>query len=170
MTAVRIAFSKWDGGPHWEYDAVRLGADRHGTWLGAPHGTPVRRPGAEFVSEWDHVALVPDGAGFLASFYSDVSAAPVRIYVDIATPPAWDGTVVRTVDLDLDVVLDTSGRVFVDDEDEFAEHRVRYGYPEDIVLLAESTCADVLQAVKAAEAPFDGPTAAHWLGVLAARA
>jgi hypothetical protein len=72
--------------------------------------------------------------------------------------------------LNLDVVLDTSGRVFVDDEDEFAEHRVRYGYPEDIVLLAESTCADVLQAVKAAEAPFDGPTAAHWLGVLAARA
>jgi predicted RNA-binding protein associated with RNAse of E/G family len=159
----------WDGGAHWEYDALRLGEDRHGTWLGAPHGTPLRRPGAAFVSGWDHVALVPDGAGFLASFYSDASASPVRIYVDITTLPTWDGTVVRSVDLDLDVVRDHSGRVFVDDEDEFAEHRVRYGYPEEIVRLAERTCAEVLRAVEAAEAPFDGATAAHWLEVLAGR-
>jgi uncharacterized protein len=168
VTAVRIAFSKWDGGAHWEYDAVRLGSDAHGTWLGAPQGTPARRPGAEVVSAWDQVALVPDDAGFLASFYPDVPAAPVHIYVDIATPPRWDGTVVRSVDLDLDVVRDRSGRVFVDDEDEFAEHRVRYGYPEEIVRLAERTCADVLRAVEAAEAPFDGPTAAYWLAALTA--
>jgi hypothetical protein len=61
LTALHIAFSKWDGGRHWEYDAVRLGSDRHGTWLGAPHGTPVRRPGAEFVAAWDHVTA-PDDA------------------------------------------------------------------------------------------------------------
>jgi hypothetical protein len=170
VSAVRVAFRKWDGEPHWEYLAVRLGADRHGTWLGAPQGTPVARPGAAFVSEWDHVALVPDGAGYLASFYSDVSAAPVRIYVDIATPPEWDGTVVRAVDLDLDVVLDRSGRTFVDDEDEFAQHRERYGYPEDVVLLAERTCEAVRRAVAAAEPPFDGATASRWLAVLAARA
>jgi hypothetical protein len=169
VTAVRIVFTKWGGGAHWEYDTVRLGTDQHGTWLGAPHGTPIRRPGAEFVSAWDHVALVPDDAAFLASFYPDDSDAPVRIYVDIATPPRWDGPLVRSVDLDLDVVLDRSGRVFVDDEDEFAEHRVRYGYPEDVVRLAERGCADVLGAVRARTAPFDGPTAAHWLEVLAAR-
>jgi hypothetical protein len=166
VTPVRIAFTKWDGGAHWEYDGVRLGADRHGTWLGAPLGTAVARPGAQFVSEWDHVALVPDDAGYLASFYPETSSAPVRIYVDIATPPRWDGAVVRTVDLDLDVVLDRSGRVFVDDEDEFADHRVRYGYPEEIVRLAERTCAEVLRAVRSARPPFDGPTAAHWLGML----
>jgi hypothetical protein len=169
VTAARIEFSKWDGGAHWEYDLVRLGADRHGTWLGAPLGTSIARPGAQFVSEWDHVALVPDDAGFLASFYGDTSGAPVQIYVDIATPPRWDGAVVRTVDLDLDVVLDRSGRLFVDDEDEFVEHRERFGYPEEIVRLAESTCARVLHAVESAQAPFDGPTAAHWLGMLAGR-
>lgn len=171
MNTVRVAFRKWDGEPHWAHMAVRLGADRHGTWLGAPQGTPVARPGAAFVSEWDHVALVPDGgAGYLASFYSDVSAAPVRIYVDIASPPEWDGAVVRAIDLDLDVVLDRAGRTFVDDEDEFAEHRVRYGYPEDVVRHAERACDDVRRAVEAAEPPFDRATASRWLDVLAARA
>ncbi len=170
MTPARIAFTKWDGGAHWAYEALRLGADEHGTWLGAPRGTRVARPGARFVAAYDRVALVPDGAGFLASFYPDVSAAPVRIYVDITTPPQWDAAVVRSVDLDLDVVRDRSGRVFVDDEDEFAEHRVRYGYPDEIVRLAERTCAEVLRAVEASEAPFDGPTAVRWLEVLANRA
>ncbi|WP_180935649.1 DUF402 domain-containing protein [Nocardioides ungokensis] len=35
----------------------------------------------------------------------------------------------RAVDLDLDVVRGRTGRVWIDDEDEFAEHRVRFGYP-----------------------------------------
>ena len=47
----------------------------------------------------------------------------------MATPPYWDGDVLRSVDLDLDVIQGLSGRVWVDDEDEFADHRVRWGYP-----------------------------------------
>ena len=55
----------------------------------------------------------------------------MRVYVDITTPPVWDGTVLRAVDLDLDVVRGNTGRVWVDDEDEFADHRVRFGYPDE---------------------------------------
>jgi uncharacterized protein len=165
-SAARIVFGKWGGGPHWEYDVVRLGVDAHGTWLGAPTGTPMVRPGLALHTSADHVVLVPDH-GFVASFYAYDSTRSPRIYVDISTPPRWDGHVMRAVDLDLDVVLDRAGRVLVDDEDEFAEHRVRFGYPDDVVALAMRTCDEVRHAIEAREPPFDGATAARWLDLLA---
>ena len=44
-TRVRCEMTKWGGRPHWEYDAVVLGEDLHGTWLGFPAGTTYTRPG-----------------------------------------------------------------------------------------------------------------------------
>jgi protein associated with RNAse G/E len=84
------------------------------------------------------------------------------VYVDITTPPAWDGAVLRAVDLDLDVVRGTTGRVWVDDEDEFADHRVRFHYPDDVVAAAMASCDLVHAAVASRAAPYDG-TAARWL-------
>ena len=63
----------------------------------------------------------------------------------------------RAVDLDLDVIrlpdplppVESApwdvppagpGEVFVDDEDEFAEHQVLYGYPADVVAAAQASC------------------------------
>jgi hypothetical protein len=161
-----MVFTKWGGARHWEYDAVRLGADRHGVWIGSPSGTSMARPGASFVAAYDHVGLVPAG-GYVANFSEDVPAAPFSVYVDICTPPRWVGAVVTTVDLDLDVIRDRAGRVWVDDEDEFAEHRVRLGYPDVVAERAVGSCADVLRAVEAGEPPYDGATALHWLDVLA---
>jgi hypothetical protein len=37
------------------------------------------------------------------------------------------------------VIETLEGEVFVDDEDEFAEHQVLFGYPAEVVALAEST-------------------------------
>jgi protein associated with RNAse G/E len=92
----------------------------------------------------------------------------VRTYVDITTPPYWDGTVLRAVDLDLDVVRTDDGRgTYVDDEDEFAEHRQLFGYPPEIVELAQSSCARVQQAVAGEQPPFDGAADA-WLARVAA--
>ncbi|MFC4942205.1 DUF402 domain-containing protein [Pseudonocardia sp. GCM10023141] len=168
MSAVRVVFGKWGGGAHWEYDAVHLGDDQHGRWLGAVAGTVLSRPGSVFTTDYDHVVLVPD-TGFVASFNADVDAAPARIYVDIATPPVWDGQVVRCIDLDLDVIRDRADRVWVDDEDEFAEHQVALGYPDAVVEQALRSCAAVLEGVRSRSAPFDDVTAARWLGELAGR-
>lgn len=46
---------------------------------------------------------------------------------------------VRAIDLDLDVIRFHDGSVVIDDEDEFADHRELYGYPADVVELAERT-------------------------------
>ncbi len=66
------------------------------------------------------------------------------------------------VDLDLDVVLTREGHLFVDDEDEFAEHQVELGYPAEVVALAERWRDLVLAAVAAGDEPF--ATVGHeWL-------
>ncbi|MFE7712056.1 DUF402 domain-containing protein [Streptomyces sp. NPDC057486] len=61
------------------------------------------------------------------------------MYCDMCTVPEWnaDGTVLRMVDLDLDVVRPRGGEARI--EDEFTEHRVRYGYPDSVIGKAQLT-------------------------------
>ena len=169
---MRVAFHKWGDRPHWEYDALHLGDDEHGSWLGAPAGTRLSRPGAEFASPQQFVSLVPYDAAFVATFYDPVCAtgekSVIDLYVDITTVPQWSGDRVTMADLDLDVIRGRSGRVWVDDEDEFADHRVRFGYPDDVVRLAATTCESVRAAVAEAAPPYDKVLAATWLSRLAA--
>ncbi len=165
-----MVMTKWGGRPHWEFDAVLLGTDEHGDWVGIPGGTFMSRPGAEYVAPVDQVGLVPAPGpeaerGWLATFHA--VGGPVGVYVDMTTPPVWEGQVLRAVDLDLDVVRGTTGRVWVDDEDEFAEHRVAFDYPDEISRLAMRSCDRVQAALVAGHAPYDG-TAQAWLDRLAA--
>jgi predicted RNA-binding protein associated with RNAse of E/G family len=169
MSCVRVVFSKWGGRAHWEYDAFRLGEDEHGTWLGAPTRTRMVRPGADYQSECAFAVLLPADGSYLVTFYDHEHSARtgwVEIYVDVTTPPVWDGDTLRLVDLDLDVVKGRSGRVWVDDEDEFADHKVRFGYPNQVVRDAVRTCEQVQSAVETGAAPYDGGTARRWLGRL----
>ena len=73
---------------------------------------------------------------------------------------------VSYVDLDLDVVERAGQPAFIDDEDEFAEHSVSLGYPAELVARVRADAGAVLDAVQRREAPFDGATAAGWLGRL----
>ena len=168
---VRVEMTKWGERPHWEFDCCLLGSDEHGDWLGIAAGTTMSRPGASYVAPTNQLGLVPPAGpeatrGWFATFH-DV-AGPLRVYVDITTPPQWEGSVVRAVDLDLDVILGNSGRAWVDDEDEFADHRVRFGYPAGVVRSAAASCDRVLSAVEARRAPYDGAADA-WLAHLGRR-
>jgi uncharacterized protein len=163
---VRVVMTKWGGRPHWELDAVLLGSDDHGDWVGAPTGTLNARPGAHFVSAVDAVTLVPR-AETLAWSLPTFQAPGIwcSLYVDIATPATWDGRHLRSVDLDLDVIRGDTGRVWIDDEDEFADHRVAFGYPEDVAAAAVAAAEQVHADVTAGRAPFDG-TGDAWLARL----
>ncbi|MDT9593952.1 DUF402 domain-containing protein [Nocardioides zeae] len=168
-TPVVVAMTKHDGRRHWGYEARFLGSDVHGDWIGVPAGTHHARPGLEFDSAVATVALVPADGAYA---FPAVNAPGLwcDVYVDMATPPAWDLSgpvpVVRSVDLDLDVIRLEDGTVLVDDEDEFAAHRVEMDYPPALVAHAEAACAQVVAAVRAGAAPFDGPTAERWFAVL----
>jgi protein associated with RNAse G/E len=71
--------------------------------------------------------------------------------------------------MDLDVVraLDERG-IWIDDRDEWDEHRVHYGYPTHVVERLEALAVDLERRVTVAEAPFDDRTADAWLERLAA--
>ncbi len=159
---VRVLTRKWPDAPHWEYDAVPLGSDAHGDWVGVPAGTWLAKPDRGFTAWCDHVVLLPRDSWWVATLYGDDPALdadrPVDVYVDIATPSTWSSGSdrVSAVDLDLDVIRDPDGRVWIDDEDEFAEHQQLLGYPAEIVEAAKTSCAEVLAAVTGRRAPYDG--------------
>lgn len=169
LAPVRMLARKWPDRPHWEFDALVLGEDEHGVWVGASSGTRMRRPGASFVTDQPQVTLVPRQTPFLATFYGPGGLAPCDVYVDITTVPKWTEHPVRAVtavDLDLDVLRGWTGRVWVDDEDEFAAHRVHY--PADLVRLAATSCEAVRTAVESGRPPYDG-SAGAWLAALQTR-
>ena len=173
-----MLFRKWGDRPHWEYDAQHLGEDEHGHWVGAATGAFLSRPGVSFHAPSDFVSVLPRDRAFVASFYAAHAGPPddpVELYVDITTVPAWSTdqagrTTVTMVDLDLDVLRGRSGRVWVDDEDEFADHRVRFGYPDEIVSLASTTCDAVHADVAARRPPYDGVASQAWLSRLGSSA
>lgn len=173
-TPIRCEMTKWGDRPHWRFEGIHLGSDEHGEWLGFPQGTHNHRPGYEFHSEVDAVTLVPTGGWFAATFHAP--GIWCDLYVDITTPASWQGIVLRAVDLDLDVIrlsVDSDGpppgsaprrpgELYVDDEDEFAEHQVAFGYPAHVVDAARASCEQVLAAARAGLPPYDG-THRRWL-------
>jgi len=179
-TAIRCEMTKWGERPHWQFTGTYLGADEHGDWIGVPAGTHHQRPGHEFHSAVDCVTLVPPGAWHLPTFQAP--GIWCDLYVDVTTPATWEDGVLRAVDLDLDVIrlpdqlppVESApwdvppagpGEIFVDDEDEFAEHQVAFGYPADVIERAQTSCDELVAAVRAGLAPYDG-THQRWLDAL----
>jgi hypothetical protein len=161
--AVQGRFTKWGGGPHWEWRGVYLGADEWGHWWFAPPGTLCSRPGLSLVEDDPWVSLVPHDGAWAAGFYP--AHKPISLYVDITTVPRWQPVAnardapgprweVTMVDLDLDIVLTREGDLFIDDEDEFEQHQVDLGYPSHVVALAERVSREVHDAVAAGREPF----------------
>ncbi|WP_433829007.1 DUF402 domain-containing protein [Actinoplanes sp. CA-015351] len=165
---VELVLRKYDGRPHRRVTGRLLGDDEHGTWIGTPRGTIVR-----YSYGWrrfertreDSVRLLPRDAWWMAMF----SAAPGRseIYCDVITPPERTGPAQFTViDLDLDVIrLRRDGRVVIDDEDEFEQNRVRFGYPADVVAGATAAAETLRSALSTDTEPFAGQYR-NWLSRL----
>ena len=161
--------TKWGDRPHWEMDAVYLGSDEAGDWLGFPVGTVMSRPGVTFTTEQRPGRAGPAagtavGQAWLATFHGP--GGSVWTYVDMTTVPAWDGRTVRAVDLDLDVIerLDRRGVRRRPGRVRRAPGRV-LGYPREVVDLAMATRDLVHIAVRDKHPPFDG-SAAPWFDVL----
>lgn len=109
--------------------------------------------------------LFPRGQWWTAAFND--TPAPTEIYCDVTTPPQWTAPgEVTMVDLDLDVLRDRNGAILLLDEDEFAEHRIRYGYPADVIATAEQTAGWLTTALAGLE-PFATAYRAYLAAVLA---
>ncbi len=106
------------------------------------------------------VMLVPEREPWLVEFYWDHPEHPV--YVNIGTVPVRYGDRVIQIDLDLDVVRRPDGTVVVLDEDEFAEHRAQYKYPQNLAAGARAATHRALALLTGRLEPF-GIAAKPWL-------
>lgn len=156
---------KYDGGAHWVVPGRHLGSDEHGHWIFQGTGEFISRPGAALYTESDAVLLVPHTGDWVATFYDDAHPDGVELYIDLAISHGWRRirpAVVEfhMIDMDLDVVRTKSRGLYVDDEDEFAEHRAVFGYPAELCERLEAATARLTEIVAARHAPFDGRDAA----------
>jgi protein associated with RNAse G/E len=159
---VQVQYTKWGGRPHWRFTVTPVGSDEFGWWLGARNGLVLQRGDeAPITQHYDLVMLVPKSGSWIA-FWNSGAERTVEVYVDVTTRPRCTPTCVEAVDLDLDVIRFRDGRVELVDEDEFADHQVRYSYPPHIVEQATSTAAALLDAVTAGSEPF-GAVGPAWL-------
>jgi protein associated with RNAse G/E len=152
---VRVVFRKYDGSLHWHQTMHRLGEDEFGVWLGAPAGMVTRKAdGPSIVVQHDEVMLLPREGWWTGSFNAPPSR--LEIYCDIGSPPEWPSVhQVTMIDLDLDVCrVRADGKVVLLDEDEFAVHRVHYGYPPEVAEQASAAAAWLYEALGDGTEPF----------------
>jgi uncharacterized protein len=64
-------------------------------------------------------------------------------YINICMPPKIGDDVIDYVDLDIDLIIWPDGRRQILDEEEFVANRMEFRYPEDVVLRALATLAEV---------------------------
>lgn len=157
---IHIDFRKWPDRVHWQFEMDHLGEDAHGLWLWRRPGAPMRKGHeAPIKARYLAVKVITRDEWWSAMWAQEPSPA---VYVDIATPAKWKGDRVTMVDLDLDVVRRGDGPVEIHDEDEFEDHRKRFGYPADVVEEAVATTQYIADAVEADLPPF-GPVASAWM-------
>jgi hypothetical protein len=162
-----VLSTKYDGSQHNDY-AARLIEDQLPASppggcvrLFVPEGTPLSsyrgagRIGVPFT------ALFWPGSDRWFNVYHNHRATDrhsIETYVNVSLPAQFDGETLRWVDMDLDVVVLTGERVELWDEDEFAEHRQRFGYPEDVATRAQEAAYEVMRLASMGEAPLDRVT------------
>src|SRR5262249_43096873 len=130
-------------------------------WLGGAANTVAYSgPRGSGVFEHAFVQLFPRDAWWVSIWNAGGGA---ELYVDVTTPPEWvSDDHVRMVDLDLDVIrLRDDGRVVLDDEDEFAQHQVELGYPDDVIAQARASAEFLMDAVRSGREPF-GRASDEW--------
>jgi protein associated with RNAse G/E len=154
---VRVVYTKYDGSAHRDYPARRFDEDDLGVWVGVTRGTSSVYHGRPSVEQIPFVLLIPHHAWWTGMFNPPPRTS--EVYCDITTPARWEGDTVHIIDLDLDVVRRrATGAVELRDEDEFDEHRTRFGYPDDLVREARAAASRLMVALGDGSEPF----AAHY--------
>ena len=159
---VELVSTKWGGHPHSRGIAEHLGDDEYGSWFWGRSGrTILRGDDTSETTRHDALLLIQPDAWWIAAWRIDHPITP--LYVDINTPAEWFDDRVTWIDLDLDVVRTSDGRIEVLDRDEFESHRQMYGYPEHLIATAEATTADVFASMVRNDPPFDNVAAFAWV-------
>lgn len=148
-----------------------LGEDAHGVWLYTPAGSLFRGSDGTTIGECEVgqgdrdtglpvVSLVPAEGWWFAIWYGD-SDNP-WIAVDVCTPAVLIDGEWTHVDLELDPHRSCDGRVWIDDEDEFADACRAGTISPDEQTAARAAADEIEQRLRRLDEPF-GTTGWQWL-------
>ena len=147
--------TKYDGSLHYQFDAEIVESSENAIVIYRGTGVKVRSYRGELLSETQLVVF------FYGDRYHNVVIVwnsdwtPKMHYVNIALPARWNGERVSAVDMDLDIVRKAStGEMFVDDEDEFAQHIDKFGYSDDLIEKCRSEVTRIQGAMKGRQGIF----------------
>ncbi len=158
-TPIRILSTKFDGSPHYEYWGRLI--DQHGSVIRVvtSEGTPSRGYRGDGLMRTSMTQLFFTDRWYnVFHNYQPVGRLGMHWYANIGTPARIEGDTLHWVDLDLDL-MDTQVRgLFVDDEDEFAEHQVLMAYPPEVIASAEAGLAELLSLAGERRFPLDHDT------------
>ena len=117
----------------------------------------------EFDVEHSDLGLIKQGTVSFEHFWRDrwynifrfhePDGALRNYYCNVAMPFTLEGETLEFVDLDIDVVVWSDGRVEVLDRDDFEVNSVKFGYPEDVIAAAEQSLAELLTLVELGQLP-----------------
>jgi protein associated with RNAse G/E len=149
---IRVVSCKYDGSPRDEWPAQLL--EHEGTRLRL-HAMA----GSEEIVEGSRRRLITDS--FRAFYWTDRwynvaqfgRSEGIVLYANIAMPCSFDGSVLRWVDLDTDVVQYADGTIEVRDEAEFRERSARLRYPDEVVQSALAARDEVLRLLQSGQFP-----------------
>ena len=136
--------------------AYVLDEDEFGTWLFSPAGTMVRFVDGdeEVLRPWPNfLGLAQSREWWFAGWW--IRESGPTLGTDACTPPTLvDGQWYWT-DLELDVVRDDAGNVWVEDEDEFEDAIAAGQIPADEQRAAIAVTAELERRLREHIAPFD---------------
>lgn len=169
--AMRLRSLKYDGSLNYEWPAQVVWEDHAGFIWFTPAGAPFTRPTATTPVPYDWVGRIWYDRWYMV----DASLLPVAVagaagvvhhyYCNIGAPGAWEDDIYHFIDFDLDVAVYPDGRGELLDEDEFAAHQVRFGYPAAVIAATWQAVDDVRALAEVRATPFDGSLAAHHLAL-----
>ncbi len=151
---ILLRATKFDGSAHWIQPFTVLSDD--GTLLVTQYRarTPIYTSRGEFRSPYDSRVYFWRDRWFNVFRLSRPGCPLALWYCNVTTPPSFDGCQLGYVDLDLDVSVRPDGCIEVLDEDEFEEHRQKYGYPPDVVRRAEDAAEELVRLARERAFPF----------------
>ena len=79
----------------------------------------------------------------------------VYYYCNLASPSIYDGEAIKNIDYDLDVKLYPDWSYQILDENEYAMHAEKMGYPEDVKKVIEDQMSKLLKLMEDEKEPFN---------------
>jgi protein associated with RNAse G/E len=156
LRPMKIASTKYDGSPHYEFDAILVAREGSMLRLYVEQGTTLVGYRGELEVRTPFAALFwTDRPYNVYHNKSPLGRRRIVSYANVGTPATIDGDVLRWVDLDLDVFTSEGGGITLDDVDEFEQHQVKFAYPAELIADALATSEELLALAKSGAFPFD---------------